>query len=235
MSKQTYKEAFKTNVIDHSKRVAVLYYWMLREFPDIHNKVKNSRLDMVPETSIDFHDSEKLGKFEFEAYADYRSNKNIFSKRTYDSYNYAKLHHRHTSPHHWQYWVYIDEFAHLKPLPIPMRYIVEMVADWFSYGIAIDRPYEIFEWYVRHEDTIELAHETRREVEHILALLHNKLDSLAMETDVSSYLTNLTNKFSEIPSYVSLANISPVAVLSATPTPQATTTDPSVASNQKAD
>ncbi len=47
----------------------------------------------------------------------------------------ARLHHRNKNPHHWEYWTPTPGG---EPLPMPMRYVREMVADW----MAAARAYE---------------------------------------------------------------------------------------------
>jgi hypothetical protein len=53
----------------------------------------------------------------------------------------AWLHHQNTAPHHWEYWiprtghsVVIGRSMDSVPLPMPERFVREMVADWLGAG-----------------------------------------------------------------------------------------------------
>jgi len=55
----------------------------------------------------------------------------------------AWLHHQHTNPHHWEYWIPVTGhnrggYGDLKPLPMPSWAVREMIADW----IGASRAYE---------------------------------------------------------------------------------------------
>lgn len=72
--------------------------------------------------------------------------------------------HYSTQPHHWEYWT--RDRANPKTSatkPMTDRYILEMIADWYGAGIAINGKQDVLEWYDRqlntgninlHEDTI---------------------------------------------------------------------------------
>ncbi|MFT9497496.1 DUF5662 family protein, partial [Anaerosolibacter sp.] len=45
-------------------------------------------------------------------------------------WKYAWLNHQHKNKHHWEYWV-VDPKNKLA-LPMPRKYLVEMVCDWRS-------------------------------------------------------------------------------------------------------
>lgn len=49
-------------------------------------------------------------------------------------------HHQKTQPHHWQHWVLITDSdePRLRALPMPQKYVLEMVADWYGAGMAIN-------------------------------------------------------------------------------------------------
>lgn len=51
----------------------------------------------------------------------------------------ACLHHQNLNPHHWEYWIPRIEddrggFRDGDPLPMPEKYVREMVADWMGAG-----------------------------------------------------------------------------------------------------
>jgi hypothetical protein len=52
-------------------------------------------------------------------------------------FDYAWSHHQKHNPHHWEYWVLVGGHNQTRnipglPLPMPERFIREMVADWFG-------------------------------------------------------------------------------------------------------
>lgn len=67
--------------------------------------------------------------------------------------------------HHWQAWVVIGDGGSLSPLPIPKRYVIEMVADWKGAGMAILGQDDVFPWYTANRDKMLLHPDTRAMVE----------------------------------------------------------------------
>lgn len=57
------------------------------------------------------------------------------------------------------------------PMPMPLRYVSEMVVDWMSAGRAITGRWEVKEWYEKNKDKIILHPETRKHVENILKVI----------------------------------------------------------------
>jgi hypothetical protein len=87
-----------------------------------------------------------------------------------DRFNAAWLHHIHWNKHHWNYWVLVQEDGGPIAIPMPDKYIREMVADWFGAGKAITGSWEAQEWYDKHKDKMILHPETRKELEVRLAI-----------------------------------------------------------------
>lgn len=82
------------------------------------------------------------------------------------AWNYHQKHNRH----HWQYWVLIKDSGELVPLPIPDRYLREMVGDWIGTGQTLGKP-DTKAWYAENKDKIMLHPDSRAKVEEILAKL----------------------------------------------------------------
>lgn len=121
------------------------------------------------------HDESKYKREEYEAYDGYFYGGN----RSYDvvtAFDYAWLIHQRRNPHHWQYWVLIqDDQAGLKPLIMPNSYILEMIADWWSFSWKSGNLEEIFDWYEKHKNGMLLHDRTRKIVEKILDEMHLKI------------------------------------------------------------
>ena len=143
---------------------------------------RNIDLDIPPmidghRTGLFNHDQSKWEKEEYDAYDAYfyggRKTKEV--KKTF---NYAWLHHIHNNPHHWQYWVLINDDPEdgTVALDIPYRYAIEMICDWWSFSWSDGNLYEIFDWYNKHKDRMILSKNTRELVEDILDQIRKKLD-----------------------------------------------------------
>lgn len=77
--------------------------------------------------------------------------------------------HQKRNKHHWQYWLVTWDGGATEPLPMPHKYILEMVADWMGAGRAITGKWEVKEWYRKNKDNIRLHYETRKVVQCILS------------------------------------------------------------------
>lgn len=123
------------------------------------------------------HDQSKWEKMEYDAYDAYFYGGKK-TKEVNDNFNYAWLHHIHNNPHHWQYWVLINDDPEngTVALDIPYRYMIEMICDWWSFSWSKGNLYEIFYWYSKHKDRMILSKNTREFVEDILNQIKKKLD-----------------------------------------------------------
>ena len=151
---------------------------------------RNIDLDIPPmidghRTGLFNHDQSKWEKEEYDAYDAYfyggRKTKEV--KKTF---NYAWLHHIHNNPHHWQYWVLINDDPEdgTVALDIPYRYAIEMICDWWSFSWSDGNLYEIFDWYNKHKDRMILSKNTRELVEDILDQIRKKLDKSNENTNI---------------------------------------------------
>ena len=122
------------------------------------------------------HDQSKYEKFEYDAYDAYFYGGNR-SFKVVQTFNYAWLHHIHHNPHHWQYWVLVndDEKEGTVALDMPLRYIFEMIADWWTFSWKSGNLTEIFEWYREHEGRIIFHKNTLKTVKSILKRMKEKL------------------------------------------------------------
>ena len=94
-------------------------------------------------------------------------------------FNDAWLHHQNTNKHHWEYWIprtthYAGTIQPNLPMEMPMKYAMEMAADWLGASRAYEgtwpesfRKWGWFQvnWYSDH---IKLHPRTRRALWHIL-------------------------------------------------------------------
>lgn len=120
----------------------------------------------------DEHDRSKYGKEEYDAYDAYFNGGNR-SYQVVRDFDYAWLHHIHQNPHHWQYWVLLeDDGGKPKALEMPVTLVLEMIADWWTFSWKTGNLEEIFDWYDTHKNHMILHEKTRKLVEDILYELH---------------------------------------------------------------
>jgi len=107
------------------------------------------------------HDCSKFLPSEFCPYA-----KKFYSGKPLDldeelNWKYAWLHHQRTNKHHWEYWVINPNTK--EALPMPKKYVIEMVCDWRSFSRKWGR--KVKESTLNLTDQIVVHPETKRELE----------------------------------------------------------------------
>lgn len=167
---------------EHKENVAKGLYWLGANLPGILDGVDVVSLrDQVNQ----YHDLSKYTAAEYDAYDAYFYGKNKTYKVVQD-FSRAWLHHIHRNPHHWQYWVLINDEPGegMDILEMDYCYIIEMICDWWSFSWKKGELYEIFSWYDQHKDYIKLGYKTRKTVEDILDRMREKLDELEFGKEV---------------------------------------------------
>jgi phage-related protein len=115
------------------------------------------------------HDLSKFSRKEFFSYAKkffYRGEKTADNEL---KWKYAWLHHQRKNKHHWEYWV-VDP-NNKQALPMPRKYLIEMVCDWRSFSRKWGRKVkpatlDLTEKIVLHPDTkkeLEMIMKRKRE------------------------------------------------------------------------
>ena len=123
------------------------------------------------------HDKSKLDDEEYDAYDEYFYGKGKDDPKTAEAFDFAWLRHIHQNPHHWQYWVLInDDDGKNKPLQMPLEYVYEMIADWWSFSWKSGDLHEIFDWYADHSGKMILHESTRQTVDRILDRIETILE-----------------------------------------------------------
>ncbi len=89
------------------------------------------------------------------------------------------LRHQNRHPHHWEYWIPrtghtrgLADFQDGDPLPMPMRYVREMVADWLGAGRAYEGKWpdmEDWTWLKRSLPKMRLHLETKDKLQKVLS------------------------------------------------------------------
>lgn len=158
-------------LVEHRYNVSKSYQWLKDKCPELfENGINYDQQIMIN------HDFSKNDPEEYAAYDNwfYGNNKSYSAK---EMFNYAWLHHIHNNPHHWQYWVLIndDQKEGDVALEIPMNYLIEMICDWWSFSWKDGNLGEIFDWYDAHKSRIKLAPNTKKIVEDILKKIKEKI------------------------------------------------------------
>lgn len=83
-------------------------------------------------------------------------------------WRYAWLHHQYHNKHHWEYWV-VNQYER-KALPMPRKYLIEMVCDWESFSRKWGRKVKESNLAERMmtSDKIILHEDTRKELQELL-------------------------------------------------------------------
>lgn len=123
------------------------------------------------------HDLSKDDQEEYDAYDVYFYGRNR-SYEVMQNFRYAWLRHIHLNPHHWQYWVLINDDPDEGEIimDMPYNYIVEMICDWWAFSWKAENLTEIFKWYDEHKDYMKLSDKTRKTVEDILQKMRNIIE-----------------------------------------------------------
>ena len=158
--------AYDQYLAEHIGNVNKGLHWML---DNLGFKEEKPELEIA---LVNFdHDESKYSVEEYDAYDKYFYGGNR-SYKVVQEFNYAWLHHIHNNPHHWQYWVLLEDDPEsgmpYKALEIPVYVIFEMIADWWSFSWKSGNLFEIFNWYADHRNKQIINPKSREIVEYIL-------------------------------------------------------------------
>ena len=156
----------------HKANVAKGYEWIRDNLPGLLEGITNL------EWQICFkHDASKSELDEYVPYDNYFYGGNR-SYAVVQEFRYAWLRHIHRNPHHWQYWVLINDDPNEDEIimDMPYHYIIEMICDWWAFSWVKGDLGEIFNWYNEHKDYMKLSSNTRKSVENILEAIGDKLN-----------------------------------------------------------
>jgi len=161
----------------HKENVKNGFDWIRNNLPEMIKDIPNLEWQCCFA-----HDQSKSESDEYEAYDAYFYGNNK-SYQVVQDYRKAWLLHLHRNPHHWQYWVLINDDPKEGEILIemPINYIWEMICDWWAFSWAKGNLHEIFKWYDEHKKYMKLHTNTRKKVEDILGRIKEKLDEETFE------------------------------------------------------
>jgi len=152
---------------EHIENVTKSAQWIIDNIGDSVGLDKGQMAEFIVNAS--YHDDSKRSFAEYGPYDAY-----FYGEKDEEAFNRAWLHHIHENPHHWQYWLLVNDDGKYRdpdkviPLEMPKVYALEMVADWWSFSWRSGNLTEVFDWYEDHKDNIILHQNTRRYVEDVL-------------------------------------------------------------------
>lgn len=131
------------------------------------------------------HDLSKFNPFEFFCCASYfyanwknkvvhvphHPQRNIAPNKKYD---FLWVKHKNKTKHHWQYWVSINDKGEVFSLPMPYKYVKEMVCDWYSANRVQQNTIDIHSWFELHKDVLYLDKQTKHYIYRVLSELKAK-------------------------------------------------------------
>ena len=166
---------YNTYIEEHQQNVGKGYQWLVTNLPDVVDFKSEREIwnDVIVQ-----HDASKYEPDEWIAYDNYFYGGDK-TQKVVDSFNLAWLTHIRRNPHHWQHWVLIndDPDEGTIALPMPKKYLIEMICDWWAFSWKKGDLREIFNWYAGHRDYIKLHSSTRSELEKILDQIKLVLDA----------------------------------------------------------
>lgn len=163
----------------HRDNVYKAFYWLKDNLPEIFNMGNdNDTNKFIADCEYQCryeHDKSKFEINEYEAYDNY-----FYGNRSYEvveQFNRAWLLHIHRNPHHWQYWILINDNPNEGEiiLDMPDIYIIEMICDWWSFSWKQGKLDEIFDWYLKRSKYMKLSTYTRTKVNNILNKMRLKI------------------------------------------------------------
>lgn len=172
MNLEEFRKALSSDATEENAQLKRQLSDLQAEYHEKLSKLENENDSL---RNIEFHDMSKNTPDEYTPYDNY-----FYGEQTpeiIEAFNRAWLIHIHRNPHHWQYWVLINdepkEGTILIEMPYP--YIIEMICDWWAFSWIKGNLSEMFAWYKDHADYIKMHNNTRSIVEEILEMIRTKL------------------------------------------------------------
>ena len=151
------KADYTEYIAEHKEFVHKSYEWLKDNCSEMFENIDAADF----EEQIAEHDASKFSTEEFEPYA----NKWFGDGEKTPEYEAAWEHHWQSNPHHPEYWAGED---------MPIKYLLEMICDWFSFGLKKDNPKEIIEFYntkAKDDPEKNLSAATKKQIEKYLSMI----------------------------------------------------------------
>lgn len=127
----------------------------------------------IPAAQLLSHDDSKFSMEEFRGYA-----MHFHGGGAPDWFAFAWLHHIRHNPHHWQHWMFPDNFTPKGStlvengcVEMPECYAREMVADWMGSSMAYTGSWDMRDWLIDNMPRIRVHSATARVLYGVLSSL----------------------------------------------------------------
>ncbi|RMG75343.1 MAG: hypothetical protein D6722_01280 [Bacteroidetes bacterium] len=115
------------------------------------------------------HDLSKLSVLELTGYVAYNFKDRASNPPAVkQAFAVAFLHHKHHNAHHSGHWLSLSSSGSVQALPMPRRYLVEMLADWMGASLSYSGNSDIQPWLDRSLPGLVLHPDSRRDLAQIL-------------------------------------------------------------------
>jgi len=121
------------------------------------------------------HDWHKFLPSEWIPYAEFfngpKTDDPAEKQRRKDAFRKAWLLHQNRAPHHWNFWVLVNDWddPQVSGIEMPYKYILEMIADWRGAGKAQGNN-DTRGWYLKNRSRQIMHENTRYTLEMLLHL-----------------------------------------------------------------
>ena len=161
---------YDSYIIEHQNNVSKAFDKFSDKIMETLDEISIEEMEELRK-NIEFHDESKYSKEEFEPYRNwfYPVKGEEKNKLAYDK---AWLHHLHNNPHHWQYWVNINDDGSVEAIEMDETALVELFCDWV--GMSYKFHSNPNDFYNERKDGIVLAPLTRKKLEALLALVKDE-------------------------------------------------------------
>ncbi len=126
------------------------------------------------------HDASKYSKEEYEAYAEYfypsDGSKVGSDPDRKEAFDKAWLHHQKNNPHHWQYYVLINDNDGIEALRMPFSDVFEMISDWGAFAYIQKDGDKLRSWYAANRDKQIINELTRKFVDSLVETMAGLID-----------------------------------------------------------
>ncbi len=115
------------------------------------------------------HDLSKLCPIEFYGYSQY-----LFLVVDEELVAKSWLHHQNSNKHHWEYWISRSAHVNLPEvegellLPMPEKYVREMVSDWLAARYRKTGSWDLTDWLKEHSQKMRFHDITRKRLKDVL-------------------------------------------------------------------
>lgn len=148
------------------------YFSLMQHIEAVHEAGEMLGVD---KSQLEIHD---LSKFSYEEFGPYAMH--FHGGGAPQPFARAWLHHIHHNPHHWEHWIFPDNYtprdSHVErgAVEMPGRFVLEMIADWIGSSVVYTGSDDMTQWLRQNFPRIRVH-------THTASLLRRKLCDLGYD------------------------------------------------------